>query len=65
MSAPKAEGRKPESVHHQAYEMAMGEYLRHFEGEKPRRLIAAKFVSEMNAAAINADPEWFWSEPNR
>lgn len=49
----------------QAYEAAMGEHLRHIQEGKPTRLDAAKRVSEMFAAAVNADPQWFWHRPNR
>ena len=60
----KAEGKRPEVMHHEAYEAAVGEYMSRVPEENSERLVAAKRVSEMIAAAVNTDPQWFWHGPD-
>ena len=60
-----AEGLKPPDFYMQAVRAAEAEYRRHRPDAPPEPLAISGRVNAMIAAAINADPQWFWNGPDK
>ena len=61
-----AAGARPERIQGEAYEAAVSAfYFRIGESASIDRMEAAARVSEIIAAAINVDPQWFWHGPDK